>query len=271
MQRIELSEAAAVQPVLAEQSAPHLAVAALLAGRVPGRLWADDPACPSLALAQTQLHYFVGGGERPGAAAQVQALLADVLLPEAQAAGQPGLMLHASAAAWAAGLDDALRDLLPITEPRQVYTRPVSAALAAPAPPPSFALRPADAALLADESITGLAALREEMCSERESVAAFLAESFGVCAVHLADRALAGWCLSEYNLPDRCEVGIATAPPYQRQGLATALTHALLAAAGDHGLRQVGWHCWARNTASAATARKAGFTLAAEEVVRLRW
>ena len=252
MRQLEPREYAAAGPALTEQR-HHLAVAALLAGRVPGRVWTDQAAQPTLAVAQVKLHCFVGGGEQADAAEAVLALLEAVVIPEVQAGGQPGVMVHASPAAWAAGLDTALRDLLPESGPRQYYERPVGPDEPPAAPPAGFSLRAADAALLAEPNLAGLEALREEMCSERESVEAFLAQSFGVCAVQ--GEALAGWCLSEYNLGDRCEVGIATAPPYQRRGLATALTRALLAAAGRHGIWRVGWHCWARNTASAATAR----------------
>ena len=69
--------------------------------------------------------------------------------------------------------------------------------------------------------------LREEMCSERPSVEDFLARSFGVCLVDEEQDALAGWCLSEYNCGDRCEVGIEVDEAYQRHGLGTLLARAL--------------------------------------------
>jgi tetratricopeptide (TPR) repeat protein len=94
------------------------------------------------------------------------------------------------------------------------------------------------------------------MCSERETVEAFLAHSFGVCVV--ADGALAGWCLSEYNCGLRCEVGIETAEPYRRRGLATAMTLALVEQARTRGYTHVGWHCRSNNAPSAATAVRSG-------------
>ena len=91
------------------------------------------------------------------------------------------------------------------------------------------------------------------MASERTvSVDDFLTHSFGIAAVY-EDR-LAGWCLSEYNVQDRCEVGIATLETFQRQGLAAAMGCAFLDMARSRGTSEVGWHCWKENLPSAATA-----------------
>jgi RimJ/RimL family protein N-acetyltransferase len=110
--------------------------------------------------------------------------------------------------------------------------------------------------------VAGLDAVREEMCSERASVEDFLRRSFGICPVHANE--VAGWCMSEYNVGDRCEIGIATAEKHQRRGIATLTTWSFLAEAQRRGYRRVGWDCWTRNVPSVATARKAGFTLVEE-------
>jgi RimJ/RimL family protein N-acetyltransferase len=107
------------------------------------------------------------------------------------------------------------------------------------------------------------------MCSERESVAAFLAGSFGLCLV--SGREVVGWCLSEYNRLDQCEVGIEVREPYQRRGLGTLLASALVEHARAQGIDHIGWHCWKGNVASGATARAAGFELTSEYDVRMKW
>ena len=91
----------------------------------------------------------------------------------------------------------------------------------------------------------------------------FFSKSFGLIPVY--ENQVAGWCLSEYNTGDHCEIGIATLEPHQRKGIATILTKAFLAEAAQRGYRHVGWDCWERNEASASTARKAGFTLTHHE------
>jgi RimJ/RimL family protein N-acetyltransferase len=109
--------------------------------------------------------------------------------------------------------------------------------------------------------------LREELCSERETVEEFLEKSFGFAI--LQEAALAAWCLSEYNTGGRCEVGVATVEKYQRRGLGTVVTLALVEHALAHGYHTVGWHCWKRNVPSSALALRAGFHLVLEYPVIL--
>jgi GNAT superfamily N-acetyltransferase len=111
-------------------------------------------------------------------------------------------------------------------------------------------------------NIAGLDVVKEEMCSERVSVEDFLARSFGICPVH--ENEIAGWCMSEYNVGNRCEIGIATLEKHQRKGIATLTTWSFLAEAHRRGYTRVGWDCWTRNVASVASAHRAGFTLMEE-------
>ncbi len=135
--------------------------------------------------------------------------------------------------------------------------------------PEGFELRPVDAALLEHARLKNLDALREEMCSERPSVQEFLDHSFGVCLVHGYE--LAGWCLSEYNTPDACEIGIETREPFRRRGLAALMTAALVEEAQARGVARIGWHCWTSNIPSARTALKAGFELAVDYPACMVW
>ncbi len=104
--------------------------------------------------------------------------------------------------------------------------------------------------------------LMMEMMSEQETVEAFLDKSFGVAAV--TDEDMAGWCLSENNTGGRFEVGVETVEEHCCKGVATALTQALGKMGVKKGFHRMGWHCWASNEASNATARRVGFKLVAE-------
>jgi len=243
----------------------HLALQAVLAGRLDAPIYLDDLAAPRMAFTWIQSRAFVGGAEPgEGAAARLRALLEDQVWPALAAADEDVLVFHEGAALWDGILAEALAPYGAERYPRLYFALrdlvPEEVSL-----PPGFDLRLVDANLLADETLRGRHVLIEEMLSERPSVEAFLRESFGVCPVR--DRAVAGWCLSEYNTADRCEVGIAVAEEHRRQGVATAITAAFVAMARERGIREVGWHCWAGNVASAATARKAGFTLEREYAV----
>jgi RimJ/RimL family protein N-acetyltransferase len=99
--------------------------------------------------------------------------------------------------------------------------------------------------------------LLEEMRSETDSPQDFLEKGhFGIAA--LKGREVVGYCLSEYNTKDRFEVGLEVLQGHQLRGLATEMTKALIKLATSKGYKHLGWHCWANNKASVATAQKIG-------------
>lgn len=240
----------------------HLAVTAVLQGAAQGRVWADNPQDPQGGVLWTAHRVFVAGSDAAALNPIVQEIAA-----EAGARGDWGMGVYGPAATpWRAMLAG-----LTSREMEREYwtaddlpTMPPAGSAAQPPPLQARAglrLRTVDAALLAEEGLGRLEQLRAEMCSERASVADFLARSFGVCLVDEGEHSLAGWCLSEYNCGAACEVGIEVVEAHQRRGLGTLLTRALCAEAARRGITQVGWHCLADNEASRATARRAGLRL----------
>lgn len=140
---------------------------------------------------------------------------------------------------------------------REFYRLKLPHATVNPPLPEGFTLRRLDEALLQGLEPANRAHVLEEICSESPSLEHFLKYNFGLCAQH--EDALVGWCLAEYRDQGRCELGIETLEVYQRQGIATALAQAVIEQAFVEGATEIGWHCWARNIASVATARKLGF------------
>ena len=213
--------------------------------------------------------YLAGAPAADGAVAAVRQLLVDEVCPQARTAGEALLLLYVAPDEWAQQIDAILPDQRPVRVERQYYEFRHATLEWRTQLPADFTLCLADAALLAQEHLQNREALMEEMCSERASVADFLAQSFGVCLLHGDE--IAGWCLSEYNSPTGCEVGIATGEPYRRRGLATVMAAALVELAQARGMAHVGWDCFAQNRASGATARKAGFELVREYASCLVW
>mgnify|MGYP001234813816 CR=1 FL=1 len=246
----------------------NLAVQAILAGSVPAEIYVDNVDHPRVALTCHGGRVFLAGS--PGEDAFSQRL--PHLLTELAPASDVFVLYYEPAGAWEETLDHLLSDLDPIRSGREYYALDLPASsegAAQPALPDGFSLRYVDEELLADETLGNRDDLVEELCSERDSVPDFLEKSFGYCLLHGND--VAGWCLSEYNTGSRCEVGIATFEPHRRQGLATATGSALLGHAASRGITQVGWHCYASNVASAATASKLGFRRRVEYPVRLAY
>lgn len=241
----------------------HLAVRAILEGTVDALIYVDDPRAPRVAFTRTgHRFYLVGTPDNAAFNAALRHHLLDTVYPAAKAAGDLMFVLYYVPDAWAAAVPDLLRDKAPMPDMRHYYEFQGPCSDLQIHLPDGFTLHPVDQNLLSNTNLENIEALREELCSERASVDEFLEKSFGVCVRH--GDILVGWCLSEYNSGDRCEVGIETVEGYRRRGLATTMTAALIEVAFARGVTRIGWHCWASNTGSVATARSAGFELVSE-------
>ncbi len=248
----------------------HLAVAAILAGETPAQVYVDDVASPTVAL----LLPWNGHRVFLAGATNDQRLIADIreLLRAARSSpsslrNPSDFLIYYVPSTWEANLAVLCQGMETTPAMRQYYT------LAHAPPdwqrllPATWQLRRVDAGLLAEHELKYLPELIEEVHAEAPSREDFLAHKFGYCLQE--DQTLIGWCLSEYNHADRCEVGIATAPEYRRRGGAFILASALIAHALEVRITHIGWHCWSRNTASSLLAQKLGGSLAAEYPVRL--
>ncbi len=259
----------ALQPLFADMQ-NHLPIVAALRGDIEADVYADDPARPRVALVDVRhCRLYLAGQAGDRTVDTCAHLLTEVIYPSALAGGVPVFSLCVAPGGWEAHMNALLGGRSFQRTERQYYEFDTAQPPRDASVPAGYGLREADAALLAEAGLADLDALREEMTSERASVEEFLARSFGVCPV-TAD-ALVGWCLSEYNTGDRCEVGIATLPPHQGKGLATATGSAFIQQALARGITRVGWHCYAMNRPSWATALKIGFTKVEDYPAYLVW
>jgi RimJ/RimL family protein N-acetyltransferase len=240
----------------------HLAVQSILLGDTPARVFVDDDTRPSSVLAWSGHRYLLAGApDNSDFNTHVARFFTKEVIPYELAHGIHWMSLYYTPDQWAVTIENhLLKGHNHIRSPRQYYAcdatqqRSIDWHNQLPA---DFELRAIDAALIERTDLLHLDILREEMCSERPTTQDFLARSFGVCLIHKDE--LAGWCLSEYNCAERCEIGIETRPPFQQRGLGTLMTYAVVNIARTRGITEVGWHCRAANVPSAATALKAGF------------
>ena len=186
----------------------HLAVASVLAGRAAGAVYADSAAVPRSGLLVTEGRAHLAGD--PGNEAFLAALrpvLERRFVPPGWDVGT--FKLYYDHPDWPAAAEKALSTGLKHFQARHQChflkaLRAESEMPAAGEPPESpelpegFRLAVVGPSLVDDPSLNRKEDLLEEMCSERASVADFLARSFGLALLH--GHAVAGWCLSEYNL-----------------------------------------------------------------------
>ena len=245
----------------------HLAIASALAGESPADLYVDDPQSPRAALLLLwNGRIFLAGEPGDGPFARALApLLRERYTPQAREGEPVYCAIAYNPAGWATELPALLGDITSFRTEHEYYELRLTAPGIPPALPPEFRLRQIDAGLVADTSLGNHEELLDESQSEAPSVAAFLAHRFGYCIQHGTD--LVAWCLSEYNHGDHCELGIATQPPFQRQGLGRAVALTTIAHAQRVGITTVGWHCRKQNLPSSALARNLGFAKVSDHSV----
>ena len=241
----------------------NLAVESIIRGRTPGIIRVDSRLEPSSALTWFKGRVFLSGD--PGSQAFRRGVSEVLSGPYAEAIirrGGSGFVVYYHPESWDERWDEILPGSSHTRHTRLYYRLRASDGRWDVSPPEGYALLPVDSSLLERTDLAGLDGVVEEMLSERLTVEAFLERSFGCCVVH--GGAIVGWCMSEYNAGDRCELGIGTAEGHRRRGLATVSGSAVIGEAVSRGITDIGWHCYARNAASVATAERLGFTRALE-------
>lgn len=245
------------QPLFATET--RLAVTAALAGKSPAELYVDDPAAPRAAILMlwNDRIYLAGTPIKAAFPQDFSALLHERYLPQGKEQRPFGFAIDFTPSLWEEYLASPFTDMESLRAEHQYYCIHLREPILPPSLPEGFILHRVDEALLAQSSLGNHQSLVEEIHSESPSVDDFLQHKFGYCVQHGQD--LVGWCLSEYNHGNQCELGIETLQEYQRRGLATATAQATMAYAQSVGMSKIGWHCWKANMPSSSLARKLGF------------
>ena len=250
------------RPLFRELERSHALVEAFFEGQTIAQLFVDDVDAPKAGVIVCNSRVlFAGDSSQATFLEEMAHTFSNELIPAHRARGNDAYLVCMSGDTWNAAIQLMFTKCKLYHGTRQYYETTDFIPKTNLVLPDNFSMQLITPEFL-NSNVTGLDAVREEMCSERTSVEDFLARSFGLCPMH--DNEVAGWCMSEYNVGDRCEIGIATTEKHQRKGIATLATWSFLAEAHQRGYRRVGWDCWTRNEASAATARKAAFTLVEE-------
>ncbi len=262
MQLINPENYPSVRALFKELEVSHALVEALFDGNLQAKIFTERGSNPQTGMIVYKSRVLIcGNASLPGFDERLKQLFTETLIPAHKAAGQDAFLFCFSDPAWKAVLENAFSEYTLYHGERQYYETTDFQSTPGLPLPDGFSLRLITPEFMASD-IAGLDQIHEEMCSERTSIEDFLAHSFGLCPVY--ENEIAGWCMSEYNTGSRCEIGIATAEKHQRKGIATLAAKAFLAESHRRGITRVGWDCWKRNIASAASARKAGLALVEE-------
>jgi GNAT superfamily N-acetyltransferase len=235
----------------------HLAAQVVLARILPGRIYVDDPDTPKSAILipSNRHRVYVGGEPEPGLFSNIIQMLSKEFFPQSY-----GFQVHYTTHTWEQTLEQVLPEQSTTFSWRQFYRLQGLSALVDGPLPENIAIRRIDESIFGDASLVNRQLLLEEVHSESPSLEHFYRHNFGFCAQD--GHKLVGWCLAEYHYQGRYELGIETIEAYQRKGIATHLASTVIRHAFAQGATEIGWHCWAANTPSSATALKLGFVKA---------
>jgi len=262
MPEIFLPDSQLARPLFHELERSHALVTAFFEGCATARLFVDNIVTPQAGVIVCNSRVLCAGdATRIDFLEEMTNTFSGELIPAQRSGGNDAYLVCTSGEGWNIALQGLFHNCEFYYGNRQYYEIMDFGSKPDLQLPDGFSMHLITPEFLSS-TVAGLDTVREEMCSERVSVEDFLARSFGLCPIHSNE--VAGWCMSEYNVGDRCEIGIATAEKHQRKGIATLATWYFLAEAYKRGYTRVGWDCWTRNEASGATARKAGFTLVEE-------
>ena len=269
MYELEVTEYDKVKPLFKPMDF-HLAVTAIIEGNVSAQVYVDDPDHPQAALTWVKHRFYLAGSEKNSEFNKnIEQFFADIIYPQALENEENMFVLYYYPSRWEDKINIILKDKYPIKVQRQFYAFKKLQYDWRTQLPHGFTVQLVDEALLCRKHLKNLDNLKAEMCSERQSVTDFLRKSFGICVIH--DDEIVGWCLSEYNTGDQCEIGIETTEPYRKRGFATLTASALIEYCLSKGITHVGWHCTTRNKPSAATALKVGFEKVRDYSVFCAW
>jgi RimJ/RimL family protein N-acetyltransferase len=241
----------------------NLVILSIGAGNTPARLWqVEQPSGATLLLWDKGNNVFYLAGAQPTEPGrQALADLVDrEVRPSTLAADRPYFKSRALAPHLETTLPALFRGVALREAPTLFFGPPERAAQSAPTIQ-GIQFAPIDRTLL-----TGEYANREAVISEIgsmwPSLEDFYERGFGCAALDSAR--LVCWCTAEYVGPDRCGVGIATDPLFERRGIATATAGRFIGMARERGIAPH-WECGAWNAASIRVAEKVGFARMAEE------
>jgi len=164
--------------------------------QTPGWIYVDNIREPKIALAQFKQRVFLSGDPDANLEISWDKFFLTEVKNNCEQANVDFFRLTVNIPRWLNILSESLEYKEPIQMGYHIYQNQSNIPARNVQIPDGYQLLPVNRSMI-QKSFPGKDDLLEEMCSERESVDAFLENSFGLAA--FKDGSLAGWCLSEYN------------------------------------------------------------------------
>lgn len=230
----------------------HLILEAVIIGYSPAAVFVDCLDTPQTAFIKSpEGDFLVGEPNNEAFNAGLIAWIEEHLIKGTE----DEVVFESVSESWVATVKTILARRPPLAYERYYYETS-GVKLTPPPLDPAFKLQFVTPDFIAQTHIKNIAVVQESITSNWTSAALFFAKGFGYCILH--DDEVVSWSVVDCVAEKRCEIGIHTAPEFQRRGLATALIATVVEYAISHGFQRIGWHCWVDNWGSIGVAEKVG-------------
>ncbi len=237
----------------------HLLVASTLAGHTPGQIIANHPEHPTTAALWNQMDsLFLAGTPTLDFCTEFGALFNRELIPPAQALGVPAGLIYLDHPRWIEFLPLITGNKTTAIDQRYAYSFNQLPNSTAQTLPTGFQLTPITPELRSWQTMQNFQDCWGWIHSFWRNLEEFSEHGAGYL-IH-TPTAIACWCFSVYQADTQYELGLATAPEFRGQGLASACATACLEKILSIGGIPL-WQCETDNTPSIRLAEKLGFTL----------
>lgn len=135
--------------------------------------------------------------------------------------------------------------------------------------PSGYILKKIDAELLKQADLKNINKINTWLSETWLNQQDFLLNGFGFCIIN--DNCIVSWCLADFVIKNKCEIGIETDEDYRQKGFATKTLLACVKYCLSIGINYIGWRCLESNIGSQKTAEKVGFRLAKNYSVIFGW
>ncbi len=233
----------------------QLCAMAVARGDSPGLVYADRASKPtSVLILSPEGSYVAGDAANEDFNAALRQAILDGLLDE----HDPSFVVPSRA--WRNALPVICKGRRVVIVPRRHYLCTKVGYDWQAAVPDGFSVHPVDEKLLRKRKLQMPDHITRWIKNNWSDRKTFLEHGFGAATVDDAEQQVVSWSVADCVCRKRGEIGIHTAEPYRRKGLATITAAACLTFGFKRGLKEIGWHCNENNIASWRTAERVGHT-----------